>query len=176
MCIRDRIDTAQDALELEKARRWEDVAIKVFIERKRSMDKPAGLDNNTFAGLSLSIPLPLRQKNEGGIEQAQIDQESARLKAAAIQFKVQSEYASAFQQRLDAWQIAKEANGKILQLARKNYDDFRLAYLEGQTGLLQVQQAHEQLLELEHAALEATIDYHKADLRLRKATGHFPLP
>ena len=138
------------------------------------MDEPIGVETNTFAGLGLSIPLPIRKKNEGGIEQAEVNEEAARLEAAAVRFKIQSEYASASKHQLDSWQIAQEANGEILRLARKNYDDFRLAYLEGLTGLIQVQRAHERLLELEHAALEAKIDYHKATLLVRKATGDFP--
>ncbi len=169
-----RIETASEILELEKALKWEDVALKVFVQSQRSMDEPIGVETNTFAGLGLSIPLPIRKKNEGGIEQAEVNEEAARLEAAAVRFKIQSEYASASKHQLDSWQIAQEANGEILRLARKNYDDFRLAYLEGLTGLIQVQRAHERLLELEHAALEAKIDYHKATLLVRKATGDFP--
>ena len=75
---------------------------------------------------------------------------------------------------MDAWRIASEAKGEILRLARKNYDDFRLAYLDGQVGLLQVQRAREQLLELQQEALEAAVHFHQAEARLRKVTGNLP--
>ena len=133
------------------------------------------MENNTFGGIGFSIPLPLRQKNEGGIEQAEIDGRIAQQVAAALRFNIQAEYESAYRQRLDAWQIAFDANNKILQLAKKNYDNFRMAYLDGQVSLLEVQRAQEKLMELEHDALEATIQYHQAEIHLRKVTGDFPM-
>ena len=45
------------------------------------MDEPIGVETNTFAGLGLSIPLPIQKKNEGGIEQAEVNEEAARLEA-----------------------------------------------------------------------------------------------
>ena len=169
------IDTAGMALNLEKAKRWEDIVLRVFVEKERSTDEPIGLENNTFGGIGFSIPLPLRQKNEGGIEQAEIDGRIAQQVAAALRFNIQAEYESAYRQRLDAWQIAFDANNKILQLAKKNYDNFRMAYLDGQVSLLEVQRAQEKLMELEHDALEATIQYHQAEIHLRKVTGDFPM-
>ena len=170
-----RINVADSALGLEKAKRLEDVAVRVFVERERSTDEPIGLENNTFAGIGISIPIPLRQKNEGGIEQAEISRKAAQEAAAALRFSIQAEYESAYRQRLDAWHIATEANGEILRLAKKNYDDIRLAYLEGQVSLIQVQRAQEQLLELKYEALEITVHFHQAEALLRKVTGNFPI-
>ena len=168
------IHAADNTLTLEKARQLEDMTVSVFVEQERSVDEPSGLDSNTFAGIGISIPLPLRQKNEGRIEQAEMNYRAAGEAAAALRFLIQSEYHSARQQHMDAWRIASEAKGEILRLARKNYDDFRLAYLDGQVGLLQVQRAREQLLELQQEALEAAVHFHQAEARLRKVTGNLP--
>jgi cobalt-zinc-cadmium efflux system outer membrane protein len=169
------IDASKMSLELEKAKRWEDVTVRVFLEKERSTDEPIGLESNTFAGIGISIPLPLRQKNEGGIEQAEIESRAARQASETLRFNIQAEYESAYGQRLDAWRIAFDANNEILQLAKKSYDDFRMAYLDGQVSLLQVQRAQEQLIELKSDALEATVQYHQAEIHLRKVTGDFPI-
>jgi outer membrane protein TolC len=50
-----------------------------------------------------------------------------------------------------------------------------MAYLDGQVSLLQVQRAQEQLIELKSDALEATVQYHQAEIHLRKVTGDFPI-
>ncbi len=169
-----KISEADAVLALAQANRWEDIAVKVFGESERAVDEPTGLERNTFLGIGISIPLPLRQRNQAGIETSKINQDAAHKSLAAIQFHIRSEYEEAFLKRLATWKLASEASGEILDLAEGNFTEFQKAYQQGQASLLQVQRAQEQQLELETAAVRAVADYYRADAQLRFVTGDYP--
>lgn len=169
-----KIDESEAAITLEESKRWEDVAVRIFVEDENSVDEPIGLEKNTFAGFGISIPLPIRNRNQEGIEQAQIDCEAAAKELESARFRIRAECEEAFHERADAWEIAKEASGEILQLAEKNLDEFQTAYQQGQASLIQVQRAQEQLLELRTSSIQFNTSYHRAAARVRLATGSYP--
>ena len=169
-----RIDEAEASIALEKSRRWEDIAVRVFGERERAVDEPTGLERNTFLGVGISIPLPLRQRNQEGIERSLINRDAAEKSVEAARFHIRSEYEEAFQQRLANWALASEASGEVLSLAEENFSEFQKAYREGQASLIQVQRAQEQQLELETAAVQAIAEYYRADAQFRFVTGDYP--
>jgi len=169
-----KTDEARAAIALEEAKRWEDISVKVFVEGDKAMDDPTGLERNTFAGVGISIPLPFRQRNQEGIARAKIDEEEAVQGIEAAQFHVRAECEAAYQARLDAWELAREAGGELLSLAEENLAEFRKTYERGEATLTQVQKAQEQVLELRTAATTFISDYHLAEARVRFVTGAYP--
>jgi len=170
------IRAADSALAHERANTRGAINWKAILQEERSIDQPEGAERNTFIGVGVSIPLPLRQKNEAGIELATINKRSAEKALEALRFNILSEYHAAHSYHTDNWAIARTADTEILQLARKSYDDYRLAYLDGQVSLLQVQRALEQLNELEEQALKATVLYHQSQIQLRRLSGELLPP
>lgn len=169
-----KTDEALAAIGLEEAKRWEDIAVKVFVEGDKAMDDPTGLERNAFAGVGISIPLPLRQRNQDGIARANIDAEAAAQGVEAAQFHVRAECEEAWQRRLDSWELAREAGGELLSLAEENLAEFRKAYERGEATLTQVQKAQEQVLDLRTAATTFLSDFHLAEARVRFVTGAYP--
>lgn len=167
-------DVAQAEALLAHANRWEDIAFKVFVEREQAVDAPDGLDPNTFAGVGVSIPLPIRQRNEEAIGKARIDTEAAEKSRTAREFHIRSEYQAALQAAIDAHALAVEASGEIIELAEQNLADYRKANEDGLASLLQVQRAQEQLLELHRASLEHVENYQLAEAYLRFVSGSYP--
>ncbi len=167
-------DVAQAEALLANAQRWEDVAFKVFVTREQAVDAPDGLEPNTFAGIGVSIPLPIRQRNEEAIEQARIDSEAAEKSRTAREFHIRSEYQAALQAAIDAHSLAVEASGEVIELAEQNLADYRKANEDGLASLLQVQRAQEQLLELHRASLEHVEAYQLAEAYLRFVSGAYP--
>lgn len=86
-----KIDESRAAIALEESKRWEDIAVKVFVEGESANDDPTGLEKNTFAGVGISIPLPFRQRNQDAIAQARIDAEAAAGGVEAARFTVRAE-------------------------------------------------------------------------------------
>jgi cobalt-zinc-cadmium efflux system outer membrane protein len=169
-----KIDEADATVALERSRRWEDFGVKVFGEWERVDDEPAGLDTNAFVGVGISVPLPLRQRNQAGVERALIDREAAARALDAARFAVRSEHAAALESVASTWALASEASGEVLALAGRNFEEFQAAYQAGQASLLQVQRAQEQQLEAETAAAEAAASFHRAEAHLRFVTGAYP--
>ncbi len=169
-----KIDEASAAITLEEAKRWQDVSVRLFVEQEEAIDDPSGLDGNTFSGFGISIPLPLRDRNQEGIEQAEINAEAATKGVDAARFQIRSECEEAFHHRTDAWELARDASGELLDLAETNLAEFRKAYQEGQASLIQVQRAQEQVLELKTASLAFIADYERAAAQVRLVTGAYP--
>lgn len=169
-----KTDESRAAIALEEAKRWEDIALKVFVEGEKAMDDPTGLERNTFAGIGVSIPLPFRNRNQNGIAQAKIDAEAATKGVDAAQFNIRAECEVAYRRRLDSWELASEAGGELLALAETNLAEFRNAYERGEATLIQVQNAQEQVLKLQSTATTFLSDYHLAEARVRYVTGAYP--
>ncbi|NLT72067.1 MAG: TolC family protein [Verrucomicrobiaceae bacterium] len=169
-----KIDEARAAIALEESKRWEDISVKLFVEGEAVHDNLTGLEKNTFAGVGISIPLPLRQRNQDGIAQAKINAEAATGGVEAARFKVRAECEEAWQHRLDSWELAREARGDLLRLAEENLTDFREAHARGEATLTQVQKAQEQVLRLRTSATTFLADYHLAEARVRYVTGAYP--
>jgi len=169
-----KTDESRAAIALEEAKRWEDIALKVFVEGEKVMDDPTGLERNTFAGIGVSIPLPFRNRNQEGIAQAKIDAEAAAKGVDSAQFHIRAECEVAYRRRLDSWELAREAGGELLTLAEENLAEFRKAYERGEATLLQVQNAQEQVLKLQSTATTFLSDYHLAEARVRYVTGAYP--
>ena len=113
-------------------------------------------------------------RDREGIAQAKIDVESATQGIEAVQFQIRSECEEAYQRRFDAWELARESGGELLDLAEENLTAFRGAYERGEATLNQVQKAQEQVLELQSAAVTFLSDYHLAEARVRFVTGAYP--
>ncbi|MEM9016117.1 MAG: TolC family protein [Verrucomicrobiota bacterium] len=169
-----KTDEALAAVTLEEAKRWEDFTLRLFVDEEEAVDAPLGLQDNTFAGVGFSIPLPLRKRNEEGVEQARINVEAAEKGLEAARFQIRSECEEAFHERDNAWKLASQASGEILQLAEENLQQFRRAYEDGKASLIQVRRAQEQVLELETASMQFLADYHRAAARVRLVTGAYP--
>jgi outer membrane protein, heavy metal efflux system len=169
-----RIDEAEAEAAFAHAKRWEDISVQAFAERERAVDEPGGLERNTFLGIGVSIPLPLRQRNQEGIAQANIQREEAARELEAVQFRIRSELAEAYQQSRDAWSLAREIGGEVMDLAEQNLAEFRQAYAQGQASLVEVQRAQEQILELRKASLDALASWHRAEAKVRYVTGAYP--
>ena len=160
-------NVARAELTLAEASSLEDLAVKLFAEHERTTDEPGGLDDNTMIGLGFSFPLPLRRRNQPAIESARIDIAQRRLQSDAMALKIENEIAVALATRITAFEAARDASGKILELADSNLQGYRDAYSTGHATYIQVQRALEQKLELEKAALELAREYHLADIALK---------
>jgi len=165
---------ADALLALERARRWEDVSVRLFVEKERSVDEPEGFERNTLLGMGIAVPLPLWRRNQGGIAQAQIGRREASRELDALEFRIRSECRQALEQQRSAYRLAREARGELLALAEQNLADFRTAHRQGQASLLQLQRAQEQVLAVRTAAVEAVADYHRAAAQVRFVRGDYP--
>lgn len=131
-------------------------------------------DADHLLGVKMSIPLPIRNKNQGRLRELRAERNRAQREAEALELKVASEVASARQRVSQAKKILEGYRAAVLPLGDEAERALSAAYQQGQAPLFQVIQGQQQRLALESGALAASTAYAVALAELQTATGRNP--
>ena len=164
--------TAAQGVALEQARRYDDVEGGVFAAAERTEDAPDGLENDAVFGIRLKIPLPLWNKNEGAIEEAQARHERKRMETIALGRSIELEADAALAEMREWASLIEEIGGKLLPLANEQAGLAETAWREGQSDLQTMLRAREQRLKLAGTRLDALREFHLARVRHAAALGN----
>jgi cobalt-zinc-cadmium efflux system outer membrane protein len=169
-----REQAAVAAVDLARARRWQDASAGFFAAQE-SMDSPvASRERTGFIGFRFSLPLPLWNRNEGEIREKSAGAEKAALEAEALAVAIANEAATARAEMAAHATLARETTGQLLPLLTEQAERVEKAYREGQADMLSLLQVREQRLQMEAAALDAARDFHLARIRYLAATAAKP--
>jgi cobalt-zinc-cadmium efflux system outer membrane protein len=134
---------------------------------------PSG-DADHLLGVKMSIPLPVRNKNQGRLRELRAERARAQREVEALELAIASEVAVARQRAAQFQKIAADYRTAVLPLGATAERDLAAGYQQGQVPLFQVIQSQQQRLALEAGALEATSAYARALVDLQTATGKNP--
>ncbi|MBI5767807.1 MAG: TolC family protein [Verrucomicrobia bacterium] len=137
-------------------------------------DRSAGGGADHVLGAKISIPLPVRNKNQGRLREFRAERTRAQREAAALEFRVASEVGSARQRAEQARKILEGYRAVVLPLGEASERALAEAYQQGQLPLFQVIQGQQLRLALESGVLAASSAYAKALADLQTATGRNP--
>lgn len=137
-------------------------------------DRQTTGDPDHLLGIKMSIPLPLRNQNQGRLRELRAERLRAQRAVAALELKVASEVASARQRVAQAQKILEGYRVTVLPLGEESERTLVGAYQRGQVPLFQVIQGQQQRLVLESGALAASTAYTAALADLQTATGRNP--
>ncbi len=147
---------------LERARATVDVAPFVGLRRVG--------ENNTLV-FGISIPLPLHDRNQGGIARAVAEEKSSEAELALHRNRVLAEVESAWH----AWQTARVKTAaferQMLRQAEESHAIALSAYQEGVLGLVEYLEAQRTLADVRHEYARSLFDAHAATLLLEQAVG-----
>ena len=135
---------------------------------------PTG-DADHLLGVKMSIPLPVRNKNQGRLRELRAERTKAQREVEALELAVASEVAAARQRTVQFQKILDGYRTAVLPLGEAAERELVAAYQQGQVPLFQVVQSQQQRLALETGALEARAAYARAVAELQTATGRNPL-
>jgi cobalt-zinc-cadmium efflux system outer membrane protein len=162
---------AAQGVALEQERRLEDVEGGVFAGAERAEDAPDGYDNEAIIGLRFKIPLPLWNKNEGAIQEAQARQKRKELEAAALGRNIKLE-AEAARSEMQEWaKMITEINDTLLPLAAEQSTLAETSFRNGQGEIQAVLRSREKRLQLAGARIDALREFHLARVRHETARG-----
>ena len=164
---------AETSLSLEKARRYEDVEGGIFIGAERLEDEPIGYTNDTMIGLQLKIPLPLWNKNEGAIQEAQAKKIRKEMEVIATTRNVHLEAEATLAEMQEWAKIVGEISKTLLPLADEQVVLAENAFRAGQGEIRSFLTPREQRIKLATTRLEALRQYHIARVRHESAIGQF---
>lgn len=167
-------DRAQAEKALAKAQRWEDWSLGLGLEQDRLAIEGAPPQGSDRAlGLSLSIPLPVFNRNQGLIAEAEASAGQAKARIDALRLGIAGEIASAHTEAANLQQSVNQYRQELLPVSERNVQLAQKGYGEGLVSVLEVVQAQRQLADLNTAYLNTLDQYLQALVRLRTASGEY---
>lgn len=158
---------------LDAEQRLAHVEVKgdVIVGGTYSFDR--GRDGNAanLVGARVSIPLPIRNKNQGRLRELRAERTRAQRDVEALQLAIESEVVAARQRSTQLQKILETHAVAVAPLSEKAERDLAAAYQQGQVPLFQVIQSQQQRLALATGALEIRAAYAQALADLQIATG-----
>jgi cobalt-zinc-cadmium efflux system outer membrane protein len=161
-----RVEAAEARLQLQRSRRAPDLTVGVRAGREEGQD---------LTGVSIALPLPLIQRNQGEIARAEAELSSARAELAVIELAAQREIAAAHG-RLTAALEGQRLSERLgvtpleegLELVQRSYD-------AGKIGAVELLLFRRELVEGRRQLVAARAEAWEAAMELAVAAGA-PLP
>ena len=164
-------EAALRAIDLVRAKRWEDLTVGVGYERTHNDDAGAGMERENAAVIRFSIPLPLRRDQSGHLAEAEAAAKRSVMEADAVAATLRAEAAAAMAEMKAHAAIHAETTSQLLPQATELEARFTQLQKSGQAPMADVLRARRQRLALESAAMDARRDFHLARIRLEAASG-----
>ena len=154
----------QAAIELAKANATPNVTASAGVRRLSDSD-------DTALVVGLSLPLPLFDRNQGGIAEARFSQAKAHQERRAAEIRVGTALKVAHRSASTAYAEATTLQEKVLPAAQEAFTAIDKAYQQGTVGLLEVLDAQRTLLEARKQHIDAIGNYHAAVAELEGLIG-----
>lgn len=126
-------------------------------------------DQALVAGLS--IPLPLFDRNQGGIAAARAARGRAQQESRAAYNQALANLAASYKDLRGAYIEAKALREGVLPAAEQALEVAELGYRAGKFGFLEILDAQRTLFEVKGQYLEATATYHQAKAEVERLVG-----
>ncbi|NOX90034.1 MAG: TolC family protein [Calditrichaeota bacterium] len=158
------IQKRQAVLELEKAYRIPDPTVSGGLRRFGESG------DNAFV-MSVSLPLPVLDRNQGNIREAQYRLQQTNLKKRVAEINVKTLLADEYNQLIAAFNEIRILKTRSLPEAQKAFEMINNGYLMGRYDLLDVLDAQRTLFEARSQYLDALRNYHRRVANLERLVG-----
>ena len=167
-------EQAQAQVSLARSERWEDWSVGVSTGQSR-LDVTGAPPQATEheIGVTLSIPLPLWNRNKGNVAAALSGGRQADANGAALKLQIQNEVATAYSQLQRLSDVTARYRDRLLPLSEKSVALAQQGYDQGQVSIVEVVTAERQHSEVEIAYLDALDQYLQAYASLNQAIGAY---
>ena len=154
-------------LKLAKAYRIPDVTIGAGY----AVQGPQGPDNPGQVALNAGIPLPLFNRNQGGIRQAEVSLQAAEADLNKTVNRVENEVEVAYLNLLQSRRLVEAYFGEVLEDARSTFSIVERAYERGGATILDLLDAARTSRTIQQNYIEALFDYQHHLFQLESAVG-----
>lgn len=151
-------------VDLARAEVLPDLTLSAGLQRFNETDDYGGI-------VSVGVPLPIFDRNQGNILEARFDLAGARARQRAAEVRVHTELTQAYEELLSVRAELQTLEEETLPAARSAYRDIRTTYRQGQRPLLDVLDAQRTLFSLEARQVEALAAYHRTAAQVERLTG-----
>jgi cobalt-zinc-cadmium efflux system outer membrane protein len=130
-----------------------------------------GETNDTAAAFSISIPLPLVNRNQGAVQQARASADKAAAERLATEARSKAQLATAFDELVASQEQIKLLKESILPQAREAFDKVNDGYRAGRFTYLEIVDAQNTLITANLNYIEALAAFHRAVAAIEALTG-----
>jgi len=159
---KQRVDEAE--LRLAEAQRRQNWRVSVGVRRHEITDDEALLAN-------LTVPLMLRNRNQGRIAEAQANLAQTNADAIAARIRNETLLFVIFQELQHSLHRAKTFHDDVIPQLELALADTRNAYELGRYSYFEWHTVQKDLLEARRALVEASVDAHKNTIEIERLTG-----
>lgn len=174
-------DRARSEQALARAERWEDWTVTVGVEQDRLvLDGGPPQSPGQAIGLSLSVPLPLRNKQQGRIAETRSAGAQAAARVQALEFSIDNEVGRSYAEATRLEQPLLDYQRELLPASESNVAKVRQAYRQGLAPIFTVIQTQRQQTDVTQAYLDVLDRYLQTLATLHTAAAtyiqHLALP
>ena len=131
---------------------------------------PHGPDNQQQWAFGLSVPLPVFDRNQGGIVEAEVAEKVAQTEVDKALLQIQNEVSVAYRKVLHAKKLVEATTGAI-DRATTVFQSAQEGYAKNEIGILDLENARRSYGDTEINHLEALFGYYENLFRLEQSTG-----
>lgn len=169
------VNQADAEVRVAKVEAYDDLTVGVTYEGDRSVfNAPIGAKRDNFLGASISIPLPVRNKNQGRIIEQQAAHRQAEAELVALRLNISSEVAQARAAISQLAPVLTRYREEMIPLAEQQFQAMQRAYERGEQGIAPVFQAQQQRFTVEFDYLGHRARYAELLITLETALGTNP--
>lgn len=170
------IERAKADLKLAKAVRFDDVTAGVFYENDRLvLDSSGGqiTDNDQLIGFKLTIPIPIFDRKQGLIAEAQSRENRAEENFGALKLSISQEVSDSLNRITTLSKLLQTYQTGILKTAEDNVKLVEDGFKQGLVGITDVIQSRQQFAALTSSYINSVRDYHIALNDLQISMGYY---
>lgn len=170
MVAEARQQTTQQRTKLVQAEKWQDIKLELEYETERRNDFPAGLQRERFLALSVSIPLPLWNRNQGNIRQALASQRQASSETRSLQRRQQLETTRLNKQLREQIHYANAIETELLSELQEQNEALQGAWLNGEVSFMELLRGYQQQMDVQRQQLDAQLEAYRTYIQLQALT------
>ena len=168
------VDRAQAEKALAQSTRWEDWRIGLELSQDKQVIEGAPPQRSDRAiGVTVSIPLPLFNKNQGLLAEADAKHDQALAKIEALRLSIVGDVTTAYAEVTRLQTALGEYDRTMLPATARNVRLAQQGYRQGLIPVFDVVQAQRQQADLNSAYLALLDQYLQARVRLHTAVGDY---
>jgi cobalt-zinc-cadmium efflux system outer membrane protein len=126
-----QVDRAGWAVDRARAERLPNINAQVTVQHNNATSED-------IAGVQIGLPLPIFDRNQGGIQEAHAELSAAHSNVARVEMDIKRRFAATYERFANARRQAAEYQGKILPDAKESLDLVGVLYRNGEAGYLTV--------------------------------------
>ena len=168
------VDRAASEAALARSQRWQDLTVGLELSQERQVVLGAPAQGTDRAiGVSVSVPLPLHNKSQGLIAEANANGDQARARVAALRAGIAAEVISAHAEATRLQSMLAQFRNSMLPTSQRSVRIARQGYDMGLIPVFEVVQAQRQLADLNKTYLATLDQFLQTLVRLHASAGDY---